>query len=75
MRWGCPVALFAQPTRSRTLTRLIYVHVCAFALVASPPLRSYVTTDLGALFEAAGLLPDTKYLCSASKTLSFRKPE
>lgn len=49
--------------------------MCAFALVASPPLRSYVTTDLGALFEAAGLLPDTKYLCSASKTLSFRKPE
>lgn len=51
------------------------VRVFAIARVAALPPRSYVTTDLGALFEAAGLQPDTKYLCSATKTLSFRKPE
>ncbi|KAG2483076.1 hypothetical protein HYH03_018017 [Edaphochlamys debaryana] len=36
--------------------------------------KSYITCDLGALFQAAGLQPDTKYVSSATKTLSFRKP-
>ncbi|EFJ52589.1 hypothetical protein VOLCADRAFT_103078 [Volvox carteri f. nagariensis] len=38
-----------------------------------PYYRSYTSCDLGAMFEAAGFECDTKYLCSATKTLSFRK--
>ncbi len=33
-----------------------------------------MSCDLGALFSDVGFLPDTKYLASATKTLSFRKP-
>ena len=37
------------------------------------PSRNYLSCDLGSMCEEAGLTPDTKYLCSATKTLSFRK--
>ncbi|GLC55741.1 hypothetical protein PLESTB_001020700 [Pleodorina starrii] len=39
-----------------------------------PYYRNYISCDLGAMFEDAGFQCDTKYLCSASKTLTFRKP-
>ncbi|KAG2500769.1 hypothetical protein HYH03_001531 [Edaphochlamys debaryana] len=39
-----------------------------------PFYRGYIAADLGALFASAGLEPDTKYVCSATKTLAFRKP-
>ncbi|GIL81672.1 hypothetical protein Vretifemale_10697 [Volvox reticuliferus] len=39
-----------------------------------PYYRNYVSCDLGAIFEEVGFMCDTKYLCSATKTLSFRKP-
>ncbi|KXZ46713.1 hypothetical protein GPECTOR_41g677 [Gonium pectorale] len=39
-----------------------------------PYYRNYVGCDLGAMFQAAGFECDTKYVCSATKTLSFRKP-
>jgi hypothetical protein len=38
------------------------------------PRRNYISCDLGALFQEQGLQPDTKYLSSATKVLSFRKP-
>lgn len=36
--------------------------------------RNYIKTDLGALFEEAGLMCDSKVVSSSTKTLSFRKP-
>ena len=36
--------------------------------------NSYIQCDLGALFADAGFVPGTKYVASASKTLSFTKP-
>ncbi|KAG2484732.1 hypothetical protein HYH03_016479 [Edaphochlamys debaryana] len=45
-----------------------------FGAFNEPHYESYITCDLGALFQAAGLQPDTKYVSSATKTLSFRKP-
>ncbi|KAG2430118.1 hypothetical protein HXX76_010217 [Chlamydomonas incerta] len=44
-----------------------------FSNFNEPYYRNYVSCDLGAMCAAAGLTPDTKYLCSATKTLSFRK--
>eukprot|EP00198_Chlamydomonas_reinhardtii_P006153 XP_001695489.1 predicted protein [Chlamydomonas reinhardtii] len=44
-----------------------------FSNFNEPYYRSYVACDLGSMCEEAGLTPDTKYLCSATKTLSFRK--
>ncbi|GLI61171.1 hypothetical protein VaNZ11_003459 [Volvox africanus] len=46
----------------------------AFGDFNEPYYRSYVSCDLGAMFEEVGFMCDTKYLCSATKTLSFRKP-
>ncbi|GIL58513.1 hypothetical protein Vafri_13460 [Volvox africanus] len=46
----------------------------AFGDFNEPYYRSYISSDLGAMFEEVGFLCDTKYLCSATKTLSFRKP-
>ncbi|KXZ46689.1 hypothetical protein GPECTOR_41g653 [Gonium pectorale] len=40
----------------------------------SPHYQNYVGCDLGAMFQAAGFECGTKYVCSATKTLSFRKP-
>lgn len=39
-----------------------------------PYYRSYINDDIGKIFADAGFLPDTKWTCSASKVLSFRKP-
>ena len=39
-----------------------------------PYYRSYIDEDIGSLFQDAGFTPDTKWVCSASKVLSFRKP-
>ncbi|KAL6778348.1 COQ5B [Auxenochlorella protothecoides x Auxenochlorella symbiontica] len=39
-----------------------------------PYYRAYIQTDLGQLFEEAGLTCDTKVQGSSTKTLSFRKP-
>jgi hypothetical protein len=36
--------------------------------------RSYIACDLGSLFDAAGFSCGTKWLSSATKTLSFTKP-
>ncbi len=36
--------------------------------------RSYISCDLGALMRDAGFACDTKFMASASKTLSFTKP-
>lgn len=38
-----------------------------------PHYREYIAEDLGGMFEAAGLMCDTKVVCSTSKSLSFRK--
>lgn len=35
---------------------------------------NFVTCDFGAMFTEAGFVPGTKYLSSATKTLSFTKP-
>lgn len=37
--------------------------------------RNYIACDFGALFRAAGFECGTKYVVSATKTLSFVKPE
>ena len=47
--------------------------LCVLCVRATSTCRSYVACDLGSMCEEAGLTPDTKYLCSATKTLSFRK--
>ena len=39
-----------------------------------PYYREYCTTDIGALFEAAGLSCESKVVASTTKALSFRKP-
>ncbi|EFJ52588.1 hypothetical protein VOLCADRAFT_103077 [Volvox carteri f. nagariensis] len=39
-----------------------------------PYYRNYLSFNLGAMFEAAGFVCDTKYISSVTKTLSFRKP-
>lgn len=39
-----------------------------------PFYKNYVSTEVGALFEAAGLVPDSKVVASTTKSLSFRKP-
>ncbi len=39
-----------------------------------PYYKAYIQTDLGQLFEEAGLTCDTKVQGSSTKTLSFRKP-
>lgn len=39
-----------------------------------PYYRTYVATDLGALFEEAGLRCESKVVASSTKSLSFRKP-
>lgn len=39
-----------------------------------PYYRNYIETDIGELFCAAGMVPDTKVLASSTKVLSFRKP-
>lgn len=39
-----------------------------------PYYRCYVSCDLGRMFADAGFKPETKWLCSATKTLSFTKP-
>ncbi|KAG2447858.1 hypothetical protein HYH02_007314 [Chlamydomonas schloesseri] len=44
-----------------------------FSNFNEPYYRNYVACDLGAMCQSVGLVPDTKYLCSATKTLSFRK--
>lgn len=46
----------------------------AFGSFNEPHYRNYISNDLGAMFEDAGLQPHTKYAGSATKTLSFRKP-
>lgn len=38
-----------------------------------PRCRNFIACDFGALFEDAGFQPATKYLASATKTLSFVK--
>ena len=40
-----------------------------------PHYRTYIETDLGALFRAGGLVPWRKELASSSKGLAFKKPE
>ncbi|GBF94272.1 S-adenosyl-L-methionine-dependent methyltransferase [Raphidocelis subcapitata] len=46
----------------------------AFGEFNEPHYRNYIACDMGALFEAAGLQPRTKYLASATKVWSFVKP-
>ncbi|KAK9815790.1 hypothetical protein WJX72_009506 [[Myrmecia] bisecta] len=46
----------------------------AFGDFNEPYFRDYVATDLGALFEEAGLKCDQKLMAASSKVLSFRKP-
>lgn len=45
-----------------------------FGSLNEPFYRNYIMSDLGAMFEDAGFQCDTKYVASASKTLSFVKP-
>jgi hypothetical protein len=37
--------------------------------------RNFISCDMGGLFEAAGFTCDTKYMCSATKTWNFIKPD
>ena len=45
-----------------------------FGKLNEPHYENYIETDIGALFEAGGLVCETKYVSSSSKTLSFSKP-
>lgn len=45
-----------------------------FGNLNEPFYRNYIACDLGALFQDAGFACGTKYVASASKTLSFVKP-
>jgi len=44
-----------------------------FSKFNEPYYMSYISEDLGALFEEVGVAPDYKLVSSSSKTLSFRK--
>jgi ubiquinone/menaquinone biosynthesis C-methylase UbiE len=46
-----------------------------FGKMNEPHYDSYIGADLPAFFEAAGLLCESKWVASSTKTLSFRKPE
>ena len=46
-----------------------------FKNMNEPHYPSYVRADVGAYFEAAGLVAGEKYVASTSKTLSFTKPD
>ncbi len=49
--------------------------MCSLAGELNEPYQvQYVTTDLGAMFKEAGFEPQTKYLSSVTKALSFIKP-
>lgn len=39
-----------------------------------PYYQGYISTDIGELFQAAGLQPDMKTVASSTKALSFKKP-
>ena len=45
-----------------------------FEALNEPHYVDYIQTDVGALFEEAGLKPQGKWMSSTSKTLSFTKP-
>ncbi|KAI8475763.1 MAG: S-adenosyl-L-methionine-dependent methyltransferase [Monoraphidium minutum] len=45
----------------------------AFGSFNEPHYRNYIACDMGGLFESAGFTPRTKYLSSATKTLTFTK--
>lgn len=45
-----------------------------FTKFNEPYYTNYINCDLGAMFQEAGFQCDTKYVSSASKTLSFMKP-
>lgn len=45
-----------------------------FSNFNEPYYKSFVACDMGKLFQEAGFECDTKYLCSATKSLSFIKP-
>ena len=45
-----------------------------FSNFNEPYYRNYVSCDLGAMFEEAGFKSDMKFMASASKCLSFIKP-
>eukprot|EP00879_Flechtneria_rotunda_P014865 GHRR01015532.1.p1 GENE.GHRR01015532.1~~GHRR01015532.1.p1 ORF type:complete len:444 (+),score=155.17 GHRR01015532.1:980-2311(+) len=47
----------------------------AFGNFNEPHYKNYIACDNGGVFEAAGFSCDSKYLASASKTLSFIKPQ
>jgi len=49
-------------------------NIGAFSALNEPYYANYIQCDLGALFADAGFVPGTKYVASASKTLSFTKP-
>jgi hypothetical protein len=48
---------------------------CAIMYCAVLFCRNFISCDMGGLFEAAGFKCDTKYMCSATKTWSFIKPD
>ena len=45
-----------------------------FGELNEPHYVDYIQTDVGKLFEEAGLKPQGKWMSSTSKTLSFTKP-
>jgi ubiquinone/menaquinone biosynthesis C-methylase UbiE len=45
-----------------------------FSNFNEPYYRSFINNDLGSIFAEVGFTPETKWTCSASKVLSFRKP-
>jgi hypothetical protein len=65
--------LFAAPAAAERFStckpKAIYWMRC-FAVC-----RNYIACDMGSLFESAGFSCDTKYMSSATKTWSFRKPD
>jgi len=45
-----------------------------FTKMNEPHYANYISTDIGGLFQQAGLVASEKWLCSSTKTLSFTKP-
>jgi len=72
MKWQCCSGL---PAGTVEVTWYGPLHASLVSLLTSACTRNYIACNLGAVFTAAGFTCDRKYLASATKTLSFHKPE
>lgn len=57
---------------------ILNVCMCVFVAAGNfnePYYKNFFFCDFGEMFSEAGFMPSKKYLCSATKTLSFVKPD